>query len=185
MTPAVLATGAYGIYKAVEKRTKRVNSIRPIHILLIGHIVIYLIFFSLGSRRVDRWLLPLIPIFAVYSAYGISLLRTKIAPTKSFGTSGTSWVLFLGTVFATLYLCLPVLLLTQFQRHTPKTEAYLWAQENLEPWANKYVVTEEGLDPMNKLPSTTVKHFEVYSTEGAQFYVPPETIGYHYIIFFI
>ncbi len=167
VTPLVFVTNFYGMFSSVKRNFK------PIHVLLIGHVVIYLSFYSLNARRVDRWLLPIIPVVSMYSAYGLVLLREKL-PKRLFA------VLLL-IVFST-YMHFPILLLSQFSRNTPKSASYLWAKDNLEFGANKYVVTEEGLDPLNKLPSSTVKQFEVYTSEGAQFNVPPSPQGYHYII---
>jgi hypothetical protein len=43
-----------------------------------------------------------------------------------------------------------VMLLFEFRRHTPKSEAYLWVRDNLPDITTKLTITEEGLDPMNK-----------------------------------
>ena len=45
------------------------------HVLLIGNIFIYLVFFSLNKRLVDRWILPIIPLTVIYISYGILSLE--------------------------------------------------------------------------------------------------------------
>jgi hypothetical protein len=81
-----------------------------------------------------------------------------------------------------LYLYYPWLLLKQFQRWTPKSEAYLWMQQNIDPLKRALVYTEEGLDPMNKLPASKVYKVPVYSEENAQFFTPAPTEYYHYVV---
>lgn len=139
------------------------------HVLLIGSIIFYIVFYSIGTRRVDRWMLPILPFLIVYGVRGIQTTFKK--PIGKF----------LGILAIIIYFMFPVMLLFQFQRNTPRTSAYIWAKENLDPALNKYVITEEGLDPLNKLPGTTVKQFNVYSSEGAQLEFPPDPKGYDYI----
>ena len=55
-------------------------------------------------------------------------------------------------------------------------------RDNTKAWEGKYVITEQGLDPMNKLPSATVKQIPVYRNENAQFFYPESPRGYNYIV---
>jgi hypothetical protein len=75
-------------------------------------------------------------------------------------------------------------LLSEFQRWTPKSAAYLWLKERvnaLEP--NQVIgITEEGLDPINKLPYSKGIKFNVYANEGAQFDFPPDVSLYKYVV---
>lgn len=169
-TPLVALFSLFGIAKILKRGIAKTNST---HLFLLLHIVIYLVFYSTGSRRVDRWLLPILPIMFVYAAYGISYSYSKLSKL---------WALMLTVLLLGSYLYFPMLLLVQFQRNTPKSASYIWAKDNLEPGANKYAVTEEGLDPLNKLQSTTVYHYKVYSNEGASLSYPQDPLGYHYII---
>ncbi len=163
-TPLVLLTALYGKIKAV-KNTKEL----PMHVFLIGHVFIYVLFYSLNTRRVDRWLLPTIPIILIYTAYGLSQLKTKL-------------LIPLGLLLLGIYLYYPLLLTKQFQRYTPKAEAYLWMRDNVAKEANKLAITEEGLDPLNKLEGILVKRLNVYTSEAAQFDLPPSPNGYDYVI---
>jgi len=145
---------------------------RHFHHFLIGHVLLYLIFFSLGNRRVDRWMLPVLPIMLIYTAYGLAQLKEKLGRIQ-FVTAAT--------IIALSYLYFPALLLVQFQRQTPKSAAYLWMRDNLAAASNKLVITEQGLDPMNKLPSVNVRKSVVYSSENAQLVYPESPVGYNYI----
>ncbi|MFC1622046.1 ArnT family glycosyltransferase [Patescibacteria group bacterium] len=137
----------------------------PFHKFLIGYVVVYLIFFSLQSRRVDRWLLPIIPIIILYASHALVELKKYW------------WVIVFG-----LYCYYPFLLLQQFKKHTPKSEAYLWMRDNVAPSLNKLSYTEEGLDPMNKLPGMRVVRMEVYSEQNAHYFMPENADGYDYVV---
>ncbi|MFA6981702.1 MAG: hypothetical protein WC243_01595 [Patescibacteria group bacterium] len=166
-TPLVLALSVFGSVLSLRRGD------RKFHIFLVGNILIYLIFYSLNSRRVDRWLLPILPIVLLYSAEGIHqvLKRAKKKVALVFV------LLALGT-----YSYFPYLLLSQFQRDTPKSAAYKWAKDNLPVTSNKLAVTEEGLDPLNKLEGILVKRSNVYEPENAQFDLPETPTGYDFVI---
>ncbi len=176
-TIPILISSIYGTY--IKIKEEKNNEIFPIHIFLIGHIIFYLLFYSIQSRRVDRWLLPIIPIVMVYASYGFiriwDLLKENNGYLKAAAITG-------GIMTLITYLYFPTLLLFQFQRHTPKSEAYLWMRDNVPTSANKLIYTEEGLDPMNKLPGARVIRYQVYTSESAQFFMPEYPIGYDYII---
>ena len=170
-TPLVFIFSLYGKLKSF--RTLKNLRNKHIHIFLISHVLIYLLFFSIQSRKVDRWLLPILPIILLYAAFGIAYLKETIKPI--------AFLLVFSFIIGT-YLHNPLLLLKQFNRHTPKSEAYIWMRDNLDPSLNKLVYTEEGLDPMNKLLGTRVIKMEVYATQSAQFFTPENTEGYEYVV---
>ena len=147
------------------------------HVFLISNVILYLGFYSIQSRRVDRWLLPILPIVFIYGSYGFMSLfeKTKEAPLKIA-------LYTISAAFFVYYLYFPSILLAQFNRNTPRSEAYLWMRENIPATANKLVYSEEGLDPMNKLPGTRVIKYEVYAPENAQFFMPEKPLGYDYIV---
>ena len=162
-TPLILAASLYGKWTLIKNK---VIESKDYHIFLAGNVFMYLVFFTLGSRKVDRWLLPILPIVLIYGVYGISQMRNYLLTTVTGGA----------------YLVFPILLLLQFQQQTPKSAAYLWMQQNTLGLATKYVVTEEGLDPMNKLPLASVHQFEVYESKGAQLAYPPNPLLYDYVV---
>ncbi len=168
LTPTFLLLSLLGVYISLKEK---VNSSK--HLFFLLHLAVYIIFFSIGSRRVDRWLLPIIPVFIMYGVYSLEWL---IYTNKKF--------VYIPLVVIVLvnYLYFPMLLLTQFNEQTPKSAAYLWMRDNLTPASNKLVITEEGLDPMNKLLSSYVLKYEVYEAENAQFRMPENPLGYDYVV---
>ena len=175
-TPVAFFFSLYGMYKSLrpnlEDNQRAKNT--EFHIFLILNIVIYVAFFSLQGRRVDRWLLPVLPIVLIYCSAATVWLVKQSKSLLAFA------VVFL--VFGLLYMHFPALLLQQFQRHTPKSAAYIWMRDNTDPSLNKLVYTEEGLDPMNKLQGVRVLRMQVYTDESAQFFVPENPEGYHYVV---
>ncbi len=158
-------------------RSLKGQSDKTFHVFLIGNIIIYLLFFSLQSRRVDRWLLPILPIIVLYASHGIYVAK-NIFPKKIF------WPLFL--LSALVYSYYPFLLLYQFKPDTPKSAAYKWVRANIPikqtllPYVLVY--TEEGLDPMNKFPGAEVEKINVYVSENAQLFYPQDPSSYEYVI---
>jgi len=140
---------------------------------LMLNIFIYLSFFSLQSRRVDRWLLPILPIVLYFSVWGMKKLKSEFGRFKAY-------LLIAGLLGYYVYFSAP--LLTQFQRWTPKSEAYLWMRDNIPPHTTKLVYTEEGLDPLNKLPGAKVYQYEVYASKNAQLFYPKDPTYYDYVV---
>lgn len=167
-TPAVLLLSAAGIVSKIKGKTSD-----KFDAFLLLNFAVYFVFFSIQSRRIDRWLLPILPVVLYFAVAGFEKLRRKINPKLSYLI-----------VIAVLgyYSYFPALLLTQFQRWTPKSEAYLWMKENTPELSTKLVYTEEGLDPMNKLPGAKVYQYEVYSSDGAQFFYPKDPAYYDYVV---
>jgi len=168
VTLPVFLISLYGKYKSLSK-----NKDKTFHMFLIGQVVLYLVFYSLQSRRVDRWLLPILPIALIYATYGTIRLKEAI---------GNKTFLLLCGLSCVYYLYFPGLLLFQFQRNTPKSASYIWLRENTAPtdWVLAY--TEEGLDPLNKLPYGKVKQLNVYASESAQFLMPEDPSYYNYVV---
>ncbi len=153
------------------------KSYKQFLIVMLIQIVFYLVFFSLQSRRVDRWMLPILPNLMLFSLVGLNYLQERL--------NKPVYKLVLATFLAgavIYYLYFPAVLTTQFQRQTPKSASYIWAKENLPPMSTKFGITEEGLDPLNKLPFATIWQFSVYESDEAQFVFPPDPLLYDYII---
>ncbi|MBD3365865.1 phospholipid carrier-dependent glycosyltransferase [candidate division WWE3 bacterium] len=192
-TPLVFLISLYGNLVTFVRSKRKEKKDIALHIFLTGNILTYLLFFSLNAREVGRWLLPILPLVLVYAAKGIvEVGKRHLFPHVSPARSGLQKcvqknlfpLLSTITILAggTLYLKNPLLLLKQFNRHTPKSESYEWARDNLPESANKLAITEEGLDPLNKLQGIRVIRPIVYTTENAQFDFPPDPIGYDYVI---
>lgn len=58
----IFFASAAGLVKGVVARGRQ-------HLMAISYIIFFILFFSYGPQRTDRYLLPLIPLFAVYSGY--------------------------------------------------------------------------------------------------------------------
>jgi len=174
-TLPVFVFSLYGIFQRFKRKdtAESDNTDKTFDKFLLGNILLYLFFYSIQSRRVDRWLLPILPIILIYAAYGIAIIKQKISKT---------WFYLLAFLALASYVMFPALLLFQFQKHTPKSEAYLWMKENVPPQSSKLIYTEEGLDPMNKLLGERVIQYEVYTSENAQFFVPEKPDGWEYIV---
>jgi len=172
LTLPIFAVSLYGIWAKIRKAKK--PSETNLAVFLTGNVAIYLVFFSLQSRRVDRWLLPILPVLLIYAAYGTELLLAKFK-------GNFSKIVFL--VLLVSFNVFNLFILTkQFQRWTPKSEAYLWAKTNLPPLSTKLAYTEEGLDPLNKLDMAKVIQYKVYISENAQLFYPENARLYDYII---
>jgi hypothetical protein len=159
-TLPILLASFYGI----SRRNKN-----KFELFLLLNVLFYLFFFSIQSRRVDRWMLPVLPIILYFSVLGFEHIKNKL------------YYLILTPVLM-YYLFFSTHLLTQFQRWTPKSEAYLWMKENFPEQSTKLVYTEEGLDPMNKLSGARVLQYEVYASKNAQLFLPEDPTYYDYVI---
>lgn len=168
----VVVAAIYGIWKTLRSRENR-----NFHIFLVGNVLMYILFYSFQSRRVDRWLLPILPLLIIYASYGIILLKEKMSK-KLF--------LLVFFLFALSYIYYPSLLLWQFQKDTPKSAAYKWVKTNIplriSPLPYILVYTEEGLDPLNKIDQAKVFQVNVYESENAQLFYPQDPSTYEYVI---
>lgn len=167
----VLFAAVYGILIAIKSGIKF-----GLHFFFFGTAITYLVFYSLGTRRVDRWLLPIIPIVIVYAGFGFEVLREQKGKIKQ----GLTYALIFVTLV--IYSYFPLVLLQQYGRHTPKSAAYVWMRDTIPDSANKLVITKEGLDPMNKLKGVHVLNFQVYESENAQYSLPESPLGYDYVV---
>jgi hypothetical protein len=181
VTPPVLALATAGIGLATRLKSET-GARRQLYILLAVQIGIYLLFFSLQSRRVDRWLLPIVPNVLLFAVVALDKGAEYLA--KAAGNRvAVKGLTVLGLAGAAVYyLYFGAAATRQFTRDTPKSAAYLWAKANLPAAAPKFGLTEEGLDPLNKLPTATIWQYNAYASKGAQFVYPPDPTLYSYVI---
>ncbi|KKT68758.1 MAG: hypothetical protein UW65_C0035G0002 [candidate division WWE3 bacterium GW2011_GWB1_44_4] len=178
LTLPVIAAALIGIYSVIKSlRANKTTGPAKFWLLVVIQIVIYTLFFSFQSRKVDRWLLPILPYFMLFAIQGLYVLKNSrlIKAYKSISLT----IVALSIVG---YLYYPYLLTKQFQPNTPKSQAYIWAQANLPETNLKLAITEEGLDPLNKLPFASVMQFNVYESSGAQYVYPPNPELYDYVL---
>ena len=166
----LMATGSIVLLSLVGFFSKKKSNF---DYFLILNILFYVLFFSVQSRRVDRWLLPVLPLVLYFSVWGMEKLESRFGRLKAY-------FLIFSVLGYYMYFAMP--LLTQFQRWTPKSEAYLWMRDNIPPLTTKLVYTEEGLDPMNKLPGAKVYQYEVYASKNAELFYPKDPSYYDYIV---
>jgi len=184
VTIPVLLSSILGFY-TILKNNFKLNSHKLFHLFLLGTVVLYFIFYSIQSRRVDRWLLPIVPILIFYASFYISKLLNFYINNKKLSKLYfyiTSFLLILCGVY---YLYFPVILLNQFQRNTPRSSAYLWLRDTFltRPLPHRILVyTEEGLDPMVKLNNIDVVKVKVYENDGAFLFFPANTAAYKYVV---
>ena len=147
--------------------------------LLILNITIYLLFFTVQSRKVDRWIVPVLPFCIIFSSYFFSRVVQSLRSQGKLITIIAA--LFLGIIISH-YFYFTLLLLSQYQKDTPKSASYLWLREKVEITDTVLAVTEEGLDPINKIPGSTVIQFNVYESDSAQYSYPPDPHLFKYIV---
>lgn len=186
LTSPIFITALLGIGLTAKNLKKASGSNIEKNILLIGSILLYFIFYTIQSRRVDRWLLPILPLMLVYVPgtvnYLLNFIYRKIANNKNKEVLKTiaGFTLFLILITPSLYYI--GILSKQFQSDTPKSAAYKWVKTNLPEMSTKLVYTEEGLDPMNKVNFAHVIKFNVYTSENAQLEQPENPYLYDYVI---
>lgn len=174
LTMPVFLLSVYGIVKSFQEQIK---SRKQFYLAMFAQVLFYLAFFSLQNRRVDRWMLPIMPNLLIFALVGMSNIADM---TKKSITRLVCIILLTGLTL--YYLYFPVLLLKQFQRNTPKSASYIWAKENLPEISTKFGLTEEGLDPLNKLSYSTIWQYNTYESKGAQFMYPPDPLLYDYVL---
>jgi 4-amino-4-deoxy-L-arabinose transferase-like glycosyltransferase len=101
VTPAVLVAAIYGAYRKIKHTQDK-----DFDLFLVANVVLYLLFFSVQSRRVDRWLLPILPIVFIYAAVGLEYVYEILKDKK--------YQIGLAVLVGGIYLINPILLLTQF-----------------------------------------------------------------------
>ena len=175
-TPLVLLAGVIGMVAAFKNR---VNSrVSKFHLFLVLNFVAYFLFFTLSSRRVDRWVLPVLPIVLLYSS---SFITSIILWTRSQKLVARYVVYSLLILIAVCYLYFPYKLLTQFQRNTPQTEAFSWIKANIRSGQPKLLVTDSSLDPIRSVKGVEVMKVNIYSSSGAQHSNPNDPAKYEYV----
>ena len=168
LSPFVFFVSILGIFVSYKNKYAK-----DFGLFLLLNVCFYLVFFSLGTRRVDRWLLPILPIFFVYASIGLLSLKNLLNRYAFF---------LLLIVLCSTYLYYPGLLLQQYAQNTPKSSAYIWARGNIDPLASKLLISKEGLDPLGKLSTVKKLTYQVYVSKGAQFDFPPDPLAFDYVI---
>ena len=172
-TTGVFLASMFGGVLAIKKYNNKTT------LILILNIIIYLIFFTIQSRKIDRWIIPVLPFIIIFSSYFFSWIIHSLKPYHKLKIATVT--LFFGIILSH-YFYFTLLLLSQYQKDTPKSAAYLWMKDKVEITDTVLAITEEGLDPMNKIPGSTVIQFNVYEADSAQYSYPPDANLFKYIV---
>ena len=163
-------------------KLKKVETDELPHILLIGNIFMYIFFFSLNKRLVERWVLPIEPIFIIYATYGIfsieKLFNSKIKQNILKISS-----LFIFSIFYAFYL---ITFFKQLNIGDTRLSAYTWTNNFLNESQNKdlkiLVYTNKGRDPFSNIKNCDVQMFHVYESRDAETFEPKNPKDYEIVI---
>ena len=132
LSPPTLIISLFGIifiFKDLisKRQQKEMTDTSLTHIFLIGNLFIYFLFFSLNPRLVQRWVLPIIPIFFVYVPFGLNGISEIIKNKKTVALLRCSLVI----VITTFNLITSILIIKQINIGDTRVSAYLWVKEYL------------------------------------------------------
>lgn len=151
------------------------------HILLLGNIFIYLVFFSLNKRLVDRWILPVIPFTVIYISHGIFKFG------DAFKSSKYKVFITVASLVSVLSICIynSFLIYSQLIQGDTKERAYVWTKEYLKNEKSPVLVyTNKGRDPFCNLKDVDVILFQVYESKEAFNFYPEDPYKYDLIVIY-
>jgi hypothetical protein len=151
------------------------------HVLLIGNIFIYLVFFSLNKRLVDRWILPIIPLTVIYTSYGIFKFG------DIFKSNKCKFLITAVSLVSVLSICIynSFLIYSQLIQGDTKGRAYMWTKEYLKNEKSHVLVyTNKGRDPFHNLKGVDVILFQVYESKEAFSFYPKDPYEYDLVIIY-
>lgn len=152
------------------------------NLLLIGNFFIYLIFFSLNKRLVERWMLPIIPILCIYASYGIRGIKNLVEDERT----QKILIISLTSIFLISYSFNALILYKQIKLGDTRILAYEWTKEYINKTDNGnpkiLVYTNKGRDPFIRIGNCDVKLFKVYESGNAQDSMPVDPKQYDFIV---
>lgn len=169
----VFLFGLAGMLLALAKTKEQKQA--QMHQFLIANFLVYLAFFTFSTRKVDRWVLPMIPVALFYFSYfSVWAIGRKQAPLRYF-----SMIVLAGTLV--LYCNFAYLLIGQFGGGNPQVLAFRWMRKNVNTPFPKLLVTDSLLDPSREIKGTKQLKVNVYTSAGAQNQQPDDPTLYEYI----
>jgi 4-amino-4-deoxy-L-arabinose transferase-like glycosyltransferase len=151
------------------------------HILLLGNIFIYLVFFSLNKRLVDRWILPIIPFTVIYISYGIFRLGDIFKSNKYKVVITTISIMSV----LSIYIYNGFLIYSQLSQGDTKERAFIWTKKYLKNEKPSVLVyTNKGRDPFYSLKDVDVVLFQVYESKKAFGFHPENPYEYDLVIIY-
>ena len=187
LTPFSFLIAIPGVVKPITQLFKSPKSIKQDNDLqeracLSGIILIYIVFFSLNSRLTERWILPIIPIFIIYSANSFVqiILSNKY---RTYAKIIGFFLLLLPNVICTLSL------MKQLNMGKPRVRAYLWLTDYLNKPENSnlkiLMYTNKGYrDPFGNIKNCNLEKFNVYETRGAGNVFPKNPTEYDIVVLY-
>jgi len=167
-------------YKSIK--SKNIQKYDLSHIFLIGNVFLYMLFFSLNKRLVERWVLPITPILIIYAAYGVHYLEKLYNPKIKHNILEISLLFIFSFVYA-FYL---IAFLKQLDIGDTRLLAYKWTNNFLNNPQNKdlkiLVYTNKGRDPFVNINNCDVQMFRVYESENTINFKPKDPKDYDIII---
>lgn len=167
-------------YKSIK--SKNIQKYDLSHIFLIGNVFLYMLFFSLNKRLVERWVLPITPILIIYATYGIYSITTFFN-SKNKQNIIRFLLLFIFFIFYTIYL---ITFIKQLNIGDTRLSAYNWTSELLDKPQNRdlkvFVYTNKGRDPFANIKNCDVQMFRVYESEDTINFKPKDPKYYDIII---
>lgn len=167
-------------YKSIK--SKNIQKYDLSHIFLIGNVFLYMLFFSLNKRLVERWVLPITPILIIYATYGIYSITTFFN-SKNKQNIIRFLLLFIFFIFYTIYL---ITFIKQLNIGDTRLSAYNWTSELLGKPQNRdlkiLVYTNKGRDPFVNIKNCDVQMFRVYESEDTINFKPKDPKYYDIII---
>lgn len=187
LTPLVFLLSIFGIYNYAKPAFSKIKNQKfdnetLVHTLLISTILIYILFYSLTPRMIERWMLPIIPILIIYSTEGILKILEHIKNHKFINT------IIIASIFITVII-FPISLIKQLNMEKPRVSAYKWVSNYLkqEGKSNYKVLmyTNKGYrDPFSKIENCDMDKFEVYESKGAQNSYPKDPMEYNIVVLY-
>ena len=165
-----------------SSKSKRMGTYELSHIFLMGNVLIYILFFSLNKRLVERWVLPITPILIIYATYGVYSID-KFINSKNRQNIIRFSLLFIFSIFYTFYL---ITFFKQLNIGDTRLSAYNWTTELLDKPKNSnlkiLVYTNKGRDPFVNINNCDVQMFRVYESENTINFKPKDPKDYDIII---
>ncbi|MBW6441775.1 hypothetical protein K0B04_02595 [Patescibacteria group bacterium] len=188
LTPLIFFISFYKIFNISThlyknlKDKKFKTSISYTHLVLMGLVIIYILFFSLSSRLTERWMLPIIPFLLVYSARGLVEFLDYDKINKIIR-------LLIFLLIISTYSYYSYNIVKQLQIGKPRVNAYLWTLDYIEKSNlndfNILMYTNKGnKDPFGNIKNCDLEMFSVYESRGAQYHYPKNPTSYDFVILY-
>ena len=187
LTPMVFLLSIYGLFRILKKqvneiKNKKIGPDLEIHSTLIFTVFIYIVFYSLTPRLIERWMVPIIPILIIYASKAFVDIYEEYNNRKML-----IYFISILTLFSTMFFTFS--LVRQLNAGKPRVNAYIWfsnyLNENNRREKSVLMYTNKGYrDPFSRLDNCDLNSFNVYESRGAQNVYPKDPLQYDYVILY-